>query len=147
MKLFRKLNTFGSLPFATKLLLVEALFTSAWVKLSLKLFPFKRVMKWLGSDSLESSMSANPDTQPIRKQVKTVLNLCNKYAPWPTECYTLSITGKLLLKRRNINSTLYIGFHKAADDRYKGHAWLRANDTYISGFSETFNFTVHSVFS
>lgn len=147
MKLLRKIRTFINLPIATKLLFAEAFFTSAWVKASLKFFPFKRVMGWLGGIQQESDSTANPDTLELRRQVKAALSLCNKYAPWPTECYTLSLTGKLLLRRRNIKSTLYIGFMKDEDGKYKGHAWLRANDLYISGIKEAFGFHIHSRFS
>ena len=142
-----KIRTFARLPLRTKWLFAEALFTSAWVKLSLSFLPFKRVLAWLGGMQTEGDTNADPETLDIRRQVKTALALCNKYALWPTECYTLSLTGKLLLKRRKIGSTLYIGFKKKEDGKYKGHAWLRANDTYISGYKEARDFQVHSMFS
>lgn len=147
MKLFRRLKTFINLPFSTKALFIEALLISAWVKLTLKFFPFRKVMNWLGTSMQESDLNENSETLAIRRQVKSTLKLCKRYAFWPTECYTLSLTGKLLLKRRNINSTLYIGFLKNETGNYKGHAWLRANDTYISGYRESVGFKVHSIFS
>lgn len=142
-----KIRTFARLPFKTKRLFLEALITSAWVKLSLSFFPFKKVLTWLGGMQTESDTNAQPQTLDTRRQIKTALVLCNKYALWPTECYTLSLTGKLLLKRRKIASTLYIGFKKDETGKYKGHAWLRANDTYISGYKESRDFHVHSMFS
>jgi hypothetical protein len=142
-----KIGTFAHLPVRTKWLFLEALLTSAWVKLSLKLFPFKKVMAWLGTAHTEINYTEDQNTLDTRTQIKTALVLCNKYALWPTECYTLSLTGKLLLKRRKIKSTLYIGFKKDEAGKYKGHAWLRANDTYISGFKESKDFQVHSMFS
>lgn len=142
-----KIKTFFAYPGAVKWLFAEAVFTSAWVKLSLKFFPFKRVMGWLGKHSTETASEANADTLLLRNHVKGALILCNKYTFWRTECYTLSLTGKLLLKRRNIKSTLYIGFQKEETGKIKGHAWLRANDTYISGYRESIGFTVQSFFS
>lgn len=142
-----KIRTFARLPLQTKWLFIEALLTSAWVKLSLSFFSFKKVLNWLGGMQTESDVNANPQTLATRQQIKTALVLCNKYALWPTECYTLSLTGKLLLKRRKITSTLYIGFKKEENGQYKGHAWLRANDTYISGFKEARDFQIHSMFS
>lgn len=147
MVILRKIKTFGGLPLQTKILFAEAIITSAWVKLTLKFFSFKRVMGWLGSVNRESPADADNDTLLTRQRVKRALTLCRRYTPWPTECYTLSLTGKLLLQRRHINSTLYIGFNKDIDGKYKGHAWLRANETYISGWKEAAPFTVHSVFS
>ena len=147
MRLFRKIKTFAGLPPAVKLLFAEALFTSALVKLTLKFFPFKKVLNWLGNVQQQSGYEANSETLLIRNQVKRALVLCDRYALWPTECYTLSLTGKLLLKKRNISSTLYIGFCKENDSKIKGHAWLRANDTFISGYREARGYTVHSTFS
>ncbi|MDR3697519.1 lasso peptide biosynthesis B2 protein [Mucilaginibacter sp.] len=147
MKILRKINTYIDLPLETKLLFAEALFASAWVKLTLKFFPFARVMSWLGAVNHESATDIDTATLLTRQRIKRALVLCNRYALWPTECYTLSLTGKLLLKRRNINSTLYIGFTKDESGKYKGHAWLRANETYISGWGEAVGFTVHSMFS
>lgn len=147
MKILRKIKTFIALPLQTMLLFAEALITSAWVKLTLKFFPFYRVMNWLGAVNKESAIDIDTGTLLTRQRIKRALVLCNRYALWPTECYTLSLTGKLLLKRRNINSTLYIGFNKDDGGKYSGHAWLRANETYISGYSEANRFTVHAVFS
>lgn len=146
MQVFKKINSFVQWPFNKKALFFEALFTSAWVKITLKFFPFKKVLAWLGTVNKESELTANAETLLFRKQVNNILQLCNKYALWPTECYTLSLTGKLILKRRKIASTLYIGFLKEESGKYKGHAWLRANDTYISGLNEAKGFTVHTLF-
>lgn len=147
MSAFRKLNTFIKLPFSTKALFVEALITSAWVKISLSFFPFRKVIGWLGSAQEESAKDEDSKTFATRKQIAQVLNLCNRYTFWTTECYTISLTGKLLLRRRKINSTLYIGFIKNEDGIYKGHAWLRANNTYIYGYRESLSFEIHSMFS
>lgn len=103
-------------------------------------------MAWLGTVNIETINTPDVQTLNTRMQVKKALELCNKYALWPTECYTLSLTGKLLLKRRHIGSTLYIGFKKD-NSMYKGHAWLRAKDTYITGFKQSIGFTIHSRFS
>jgi len=128
------------------MLLVEAVFTSAWVKLSLKFFNFKQIMRWLGGVNIETDNKEQPANLQLRRDVATALQLCNKYTFWPTECYTLALTGKLLLKRRHVASTLYIGFMKD-EGKIKGHAWLRAAETYICGYREAGGFTVHSVFS
>jgi hypothetical protein len=35
------------------------------------------------------------------------LKLCDRYVFWKTECYTLALSGKIILGRRNILSTLH----------------------------------------
>jgi hypothetical protein len=146
-KLTRKIHSYRQLPARVRYLLIEAIFISAWVKMSLKFFPFKRVLGWLGSAHIESDQGSEENTLTIRKDIKRALDLCRKYTPWPTECYTISLTGKLLLRKRHIGSTIYIGFMKDDKGKYKGHAWLRANDTYISGYREAKGFEVKLLFS
>jgi len=146
-KLGSKTKTLTALPIKTTLLFIEAFFTSGWVKFCLTIFPFNRVMHWLGTTNTESSIEADNETLVLRRQIKTAIDLCRKYAPWRTECYTMSLTGRIMLKRRKLPSTLYVGFMKDEEGKYKGHAWLRANDIYISGFKESKGFTVNFRFS
>ncbi len=145
--IWRKARTFYHLPLRLKLIFFEAFFTSAWVRLSLSFFPFRRVLGWLGSSGSETPLTEEPESLEVRLQVARALRLCNRYAPWPTECYTLALTGKLLLRRRGVASTLYIGFKKSTSSNYEGHAWLRAADRYISGYPESQAFTVNYFFS
>ncbi|MBS7563856.1 lasso peptide biosynthesis B2 protein [Mucilaginibacter sp. Bleaf8] len=137
----------SNLPGNLKFLLAEALITSAWVKLSLCFFPFTKVLTWMGAIHGESDYLADEQSAPVRSNIKSALRLCRRYALWPTECYTLAITGKILLKRRKINSTMYIGFRKSPEGKFEGHAWLRAHDTYITGFQESAGFSANITFS
>jgi len=146
-KLIHKFNTLKALSFSIWLLLLEAVVISAWVKLCLTFFPFNRVMGWLGSQQTESSKEEEEQTLALRREIKSALSLCKKYAPWPTECYTMSLTGKLMLRRRHLNSTLYIGFKRDKSGLFLGHAWLRANDLYISGYKEAAGFNINFTFS
>ena len=146
-KLIHKFHTLRTLPFSTWLLFLEALITSAWVKLCLTFFPFNRVMGWLGTQQIESSRLQEEQTLTLRREIKSAVSLCKKYAPWRTECYTMSLTGRLMLSRRKLTSTLYIGFRRDESGAFLGHAWLRANDIYISGYQEAAGFNINFMFS
>ena len=147
MLVLKKLKTFFSLSFNTKWLLCKAIILSLIVKIVLVLFPFKLVLNWLGKINVESEKKADPLSEIIRTEIKTALALCNRYTFWKTECYTLSLTGKLLLKRYSLPSTIYIGFYKNEDGTYKGHAWLRSYDMIMAGDKEIDKFTVQSFFT
>jgi hypothetical protein len=146
-KLIKKLDTFLKLPKGIRRLFVEAMVISAGVKFCLLFFPFKYVLRWMGAALAESGQMPDEASLPVRKNIKSALQLCCKYTPWRTECYTLALTGKLMLKRRNISSTLYLGFIKDGDGKRKGHAWLRACDTYIAGYRESAGYPVNFTFS
>lgn len=142
-----KLSTFWHLPSRTKELFLKAVIISAIVKITLVFLPFKIVLKWLGKQNVESETSSDPNSEDLRAEVRRALSLCERYTFWKTECYTLSLTGKLLLKRYNLPSTLYIGFRKSEKGIYKGHAWLRSYDTVLIGRIESGEFKVQSFFT
>ncbi|MGD8781902.1 MAG: lasso peptide biosynthesis B2 protein [Ignavibacteria bacterium] len=54
-------------------------------------------------------------------------------------------TEKLILKKRNIPSTLYLGVKKD-DNKMEAHAWLRIGDKIITGKNVSEDFTVISYF-
>jgi hypothetical protein len=145
--LFKKLKTFLSLSGRTKWLLFQAIFISGIVKITLLVRPFKKVLNWLGKINIETDKRSHPQSLVIRTEVKTAIVLCNKYTFWQTECYTQALTGKILLKKYNIPSTIYIGFYKDEDGNYKGHAWLRSFDMVLTGDKEINKFTVQSFFT
>ena len=143
----RKVKSFLSIPGSGKLLFVEAVFTSAWVKIILLLFPFSKVAKWLGKANVNYAENNIPEEAGIVKKVQTALKLCDRYTPWPTECYTQALTAKLLLKRRNITGILYFGFRKNDNGELMGHAWLKSAGIVVTGFCDFSLYTVHSSFS
>ena len=135
------------MPGANRMLFFEALVTSAYVRFTLSFLPFKRVKFWLGKTNVRPEIELTPEQiKQINKTYHT-LKLCDKYALWKTECYTLALTGKILLRRRDIPSTLYIGFKKN-EGKYEGHAWLKTpNDSIISGNMDLTQFHVNAFFS
>ena len=75
------------------------------------------------------------------------MTMVDKYMPWPTECYTLAITAKILLGQRGIPSTIYIGFRKTDQQQFEGHAWLRSFDQVVTGMGKLDSYQVHAYYS
>ena len=144
-----KLRNFLNISNAEKLLFFEAVITSAYVKVVLLYFPFSKVAKWLGVSSASGNSHDVGTVQEIDivKKIRFALRLCDKYTPWPTECYTRSLTGKIMLKRRSIASTLVFGFEIGKHEKKIGHAWLRSAGMIVTGFCDFSKFEVHSRFS
>jgi hypothetical protein len=135
------------MPKSNKLLFMEALYTSACVRFTLSYLPFKVIKGWLGQTSRKADAQLTSDQIRQINRTYHTLKLCDRYALWKTECYTLALTGKILLRRRNIPSTLYIGWKKN-EGKYEGHAWLKTpNDNVISGNTDLTQFAVNAYFS
>lgn len=147
MKFIRKIKTMLSLPAVDKFLLVEALLTSAYVRFALAFLPFKIVTVWMGKVNAEARNELSHLQLIQVRKIHHILKLCEKYALWKTECYTLALTGKILLKRRRVPSTLYIGFKKSPEGKYDGHAWLKTPDFIITGDMDLSKFHVNAFFT
>ena len=144
---YRKLCSFWNLSFRTKKLFFKAVYISALVKTTLVFLPFKVVLSWLGKQNTESDRESHPGSEYIRVEIKRALALCGMYTFWKTECYTLALTGKLILKSYKLPSTLYIGFRKNEKGIFEGHAWLRSYDTILIGGIVNGDFKVLSFFT
>jgi hypothetical protein len=145
--LYRKTKSFIGIPLSTTLLFAEAAITSAYVKTVLLFFPFSKVANWLGTFTAQPIDIAIAENNDLVKKIKFAVRLCTRYMPWPVECYTSSLTAKIMLKRRKLASILYFGFYKDEGGSLKGHAWLRCSEIIVTGFCDFSKYQVHSSFS
>ncbi len=155
MKLLTPFIAAYRMPVSDKLLFLEAVVTSAYVRFSLSFLPFKKVAGWLG----KANITGVPENMPVAslepaasleivRKVQQAVRRCDRYTPWKTECYTQALTGKILLQRRYIPSTLYIGFKKDDQAKYKGHAWLKVEECFVTGYNRQLpQFYIHAFFS
>ncbi len=143
----RKIKSFTSLPRLTRWLFAEAVFTAAYVKITLLFLPFRKVAGWLGTRQVHAAENDSTDNIDLVKKIRQAVKLCDKYTPWDTECYTRSLTAKIMLRRRKVPSTLYFGFCKDEHNRLKGHAWLQSAGITVTGFCDFSQYQVHSSFS
>lgn len=147
MALFRKLRTVTGLPGTTFFLFFKAVCLSAMVRFTLLFLPFGKVLGWLGTTNAETARDVPEKAAAYAQKVKTAIWLCNKYTPWKTECYVQALTARLLLRSRNIPSTIYIGFYRDKQQAMKGHAWLRCGQLIVTGNKTHTTFQVHAYFS
>jgi hypothetical protein len=123
---------------------VEAVLLSAVVRFTLSFLSATIRLRWMGHaiDSNEGAgaqeqASLSPEIPLDQKQkaarVQVAITRVDRYVPWGTECYTQALTAKLMLRRRNISTTLIVGFRKDVAGEIQGHAWLKIGPYYITG--------------
>jgi hypothetical protein len=147
MGLVRKIRSFLHSDPQLKWIFFQAFFLSGLVKFTLVFLSFRKVLNWQGAMQVESPEGADLKTDAYRRNVQLALRLCHLYTPWKSECYTRALTAKILLKRKGIPSTVYIGFRKEPNGTYAGHAWLRSYDRIVTGREEMNGYIVHSFYS
>lgn len=125
----------------------EAVITSAYVKFTLLFLPFRKVAGWLGTPRQEVLHNDLAGKSELIEKIRFVVRLTDKYTPWPTECYTKSLTAKIMLRRRQLASTLFFGFRKDRQGGLKGHAWLQCAGITVTGFCDFSKYEIHSQFS
>jgi hypothetical protein len=146
MSFLKMVPKFISLDLKTKFLFIEAFIFLGWARFLLN-FPFSKVAHSLGLYMIETSNSENSTDKASLKRVYGAIDLMSKYTFWESKCLVKAIAGMKMLKRRQIDSTLYLGTTKDESGKMIAHAWLRSGSYYITGAEGMGRFTVVSKFA
>ena len=120
-----------------------------WVPLiwcALKLLPFRLIARRLGSQGVESP-SQTPELAPAARALAQLTNGLCRRLPLNGPCLTQAITIKMLLARRGIATTLYLGVAHEGGRQLKAHAWLRHGERVLCGGRNREAYKVISHFS
>ncbi len=115
------------LPKDEKILFVEAVFFLFFSKVYLFL-PFRKCVK-----SLRQSNGMNGIADPVLLvKIRVAIARANKLAFWKNVCLVKSFAARYMLQRRNIGSTIYLGLQYKNEKELVAHAWLIAEDVFIT---------------
>lgn len=143
-------RTFGRLTWADRRLLAEAALCLALARLSVLSIPFRHLSRRLGTRGRESSTAAHAvPTVRILRDVVWSLQATSRRLPWRCACLEQGIAGKMMLRRRSIASTLYLGVAREgeAGSHATAHAWLRSGHFVITGAAGRERYTVVATFA
>jgi hypothetical protein len=145
MSLPHRLRSYYRLPQQDRRLVREAgtLLLFAW--LAIRVVPFRRLAPRLGRSQLESPAAQSPDAVAIARRVAWAINVAARQYPWVMNCFPRAIAAKLMLRRRGVEATLYLGVRR--DAALKAHAWVRVGPFIVTGRQEHVRFTVVSSFA
>ena len=141
------LLTFFRLKMCDRLLLLEAV---AWLGLArfvVLTLPLRRITPYLGSHLLESKTIESPEKLKDARRISWAVRTMSRYTPWNSNCLAQAIAAKRMLQRRQIASTLYVGFSKQEANDFEGHAWLRCGPLYLTGGQNRHRFVALSTFA
>lgn len=115
-------------PFIDKIYFVEAAFYTIWAYFMIHVFSFKKYLQWI-----KNKPNSLPDNEVIVLRVERTIKRVIRYSFWPTTCYTQAIAARLLLRRRNIKSDIFLGLIKNEEKELSAHAWTKVNGRIITG--------------
>ncbi|MBX2883993.1 MAG: lasso peptide biosynthesis B2 protein [Granulosicoccus sp.] len=120
-------------PLADKLLLLKVLVLLGATRLAINVLPFSRLERMLGKRMQESEREISTEEQAYARRIRWAVGIISPYTPWKSNCFPQALTAKILLRRRGISSTLYMGAAFKEEGSLQGHAWLRCGPYYLTG--------------
>lgn len=143
----RQFYYFKKIPFKLKIMALEALFLMALIRFSIIFIPFRYVASVIGKPMCETSEEIDTDILIVTKKIAWLINKLSHYTPWESKCFVKALAGQIMLKKRGIPCTLYLGMAKDKTDKLSAHAWLRCGNSIILGGNERPGFTTVAYFS
>lgn len=128
-------------------LLLEAAIWLTIARIAILMLPFRRVARYCGQQTTEVPVVDAPEHKNLLKQISWAVTVISHYLPWEPKCLAQALVAKMMLKRRGISSTLYLGLAKNRDNELRAHAWLRSGTVFLTGSQGKNQFTVVSTFT
>ncbi|PZD97716.1 lasso peptide biosynthesis B2 protein [Paenibacillus sambharensis] len=144
--MWRKIRKLAASPLSMKLLMIEAFFCLGWARI-LKAAPFAKVAPSLGIPMEETPWESDPAVQAMQSRISHVVRLISRYTWWESQCLVMAIAAMKMMRRRRIESTLYLGTGRDDNGSMIAHAWLRSGPYYITGYETMSKFTVVGTFA
>jgi hypothetical protein len=129
-----------------KQLFFEALIILFWVKLVVILFPLRWYSKILGTEHKISNDESTTYLDDIAFKISQAIARGRRVFPWKPRCLCEAVSAKIMLNRRNVKSTLYLGVAKDKGSLI-AHAWLICGTKFVTGRAGAEKFTVVSTFA
>ena len=126
-------------------LFLEAFLWLALSRLAILVVPFRRIAPFLGHTMAETSSDAS-ELRPLARHVSWAVQTASRYTPWESKCLAQAMAAKMMLKRREIPSTLYLGVLKEGHKGLSAHAWIRCGDRILTGARGHRQFAVVATF-
>jgi len=125
------------------ILFVEAWCLLAFARLMIYFSPFKKIVTLLENNpQIEKT---NKKVSPmILNEISISINRACRRSFWRTKCFEQALAGKIMLKFRRINSSVYFGV--ADNGTFMAHAWLECEGQMITGDKGIDKFTIINKF-
>jgi hypothetical protein len=114
-------------------LFVQAYCLLGVARLRIDTTKFETLSRSLGTAGHETPREETPEHLREARRVAWAVRSASRFTPWKSNCFPQAITAKILLRRKGIASTLYLGAAFKARSELEAHAWLRCGPLYVTG--------------
>lgn len=105
---------------------------AAWYRFCVRFISPKKLSPHWGIRGEESVENASAEEYKYANVVASKVNRSANNTPWESKCLVRALTAQKLLKRKKIESTLYLGVGQE-NGKMTAHAWLRVGQMYVTG--------------
>jgi hypothetical protein len=116
---------------AERAAIVEAVLALAVARLGVRCLSFERLAPHLGRHMAETGPEAMASAQ-LARAIGSSVTAVAPWLPWRCLCLEQAIAAQLMLRRRGIASTLYLGVGRG-EQALEAHAWLRSGELILTG--------------
>lgn len=127
------LQRFKTLTWSQRRLLLEAYLWLGLARAAVLTLPFQRIMRALGQTTQAPAPQPAPQTLPELRQIAWAIHTISSRTPWHSNCLAQALAGQIMLRRRGMASTLYLGVQNDGTAGFTAHAWLRSSDLIVTG--------------
>jgi hypothetical protein len=96
-------------------------------------------------------MGTSPEDDPGKEEyirrISWAIDVLSRRTPWESKCLVQAITAKILLRRKLLPNTLYLGVAKDGNDKMIAHAWTRTGCRIVTGGYGLDAYTVVATFA
>ncbi len=154
MNTMRRLAKLYHLSWPDRRLLAETYVLLGVARLAINFVPLRRLARWFGAQAQETPADISPAQLHEAEHIAWAVRSVSPHTPWQSNCYPQAFTAKLLLRRKQIPSTLYLGAalhpntagQTVATPIMTAHAWLRCGPVYVTGGRGQDTYTVLAIF-
>ncbi len=126
--MFYRIKTFISLPLIEKKILAEVILVSLYVRILLLMFSFEFIEKKLIEKKYNKKENTNFKETILL--IKKSIQRSSKLIFWRYFCLEQSLTALIMLRKRKLPFTLYLGVLKK-NDKMLAHVWICSQTIYI----------------
>lgn len=135
------------MPLAAKGLLLETVVLLAFARMAVLLLPFRWVARALGRQATEPPPHEDSERTLQARRISIMVYRASDNVPWTSKCLDQALAAKVMLARRGLATTVYIGVKNDEQGQLAAHAWLRSGTVYVTGGRNRGGFTTISTFS
>ena len=140
-------SRFLHLPSTKRWLLLEAWAWLGLARLAVLTIPFRWILRGLDQKTTTATGVPQPSQQAAIQQVAWAIRVVSRRTPWQSNCLAQALAGQVMLRRRQIAGTLYLGVTKEGSNALAAHAWLRSNEMIVTGGGQLDRYSVVASFS